>query len=287
MNKAKYLIVAAGMLDALALAGCNPDYTEDLLPLPPNLPHALLEDEKSGDVKNYRFTLTWKRITGKLSSWEEYLEVYDEEIAEAITEVYETWLLYEKKINPLPHYAPADEDEELDFAVYDETSLPWMLDNSDATKKIVINRCWPQSLIKEINAGTKQPTRDAWLGSTAERVEEFKQAVKGIKGMMAAIEKSPLYEFEVDGEPLLKSLHERMAEFIAFPSDPEDYPDYANRPLWVDLEREAMKQGQYYNNDPNLGPQTGPLYEFFFGYVPAPGDYTRPHGIVFPGVSPD
>ena len=119
--------------------------------------------------------------------------------------------------------------------------------------------------------------REAWVNSIADREVEFKQAMEGIKGMMAAIEESPLYEFEVDGEPLLKSLHERMADFVAFPEDPENYPYVEKHRLrWIP-DVELMKQGDY---DPT---QTGPLYEYYFGYPPKDDDYKKISGIKFPG----
>ena len=200
----RYLLVtslaAHTVVGAVMIQSCQTAYV-DSVPLPPNLPYATLEDISSGTVKSYRFTLEWKREPGRLSP----SGVYDEEkTTTAILNAYETWLQYEKAINPLPHYAPADEDDPLDFNVWVKIAK-WKLNNDLDTKKVVINRCWPQSLIKAIKEGTKTATRQAWVDSIEERIVEFKQAMKEIKGMMAALEKSPLYKFEVDGEPLLRA----------------------------------------------------------------------------------
>jgi hypothetical protein len=268
----RYLLVtslaAHIVVGAVMIQSCQTAYV-DSVPLPPNLPYASIETEGSGNAKSYRFTLEWHRADGKLSPSAVYSEA---DTAAAIQEAYDTWLRYEKAINPLPHYAPADEDDPLDFNVWVKNTQ-WKLNNNDVTKKVVINRYWPPSLIKEINEGTKTATRQAWVDSIEERIVEFKQAVEDIKGMMAAIEESAQYEFEVDGEPLLMMLHERMAAFTAYPPDLEVY-QYSNRDLWVEWDVDAWKQGQY-------GESTA-LFESFFGYAPEPKDYTKSVGFVFP-----
>jgi hypothetical protein len=186
--------------------------------------------------------------------------------------------VYEYKINPLPHYAPAVEGGDLDFeTVWGDVAGQWKLIN-DPPKRVVINRCWPPSLIEAIEAKKAEATRDAWLDSLEERIVEFKEAMEDIKDMMAAIEESPLYDFEVNDEPLLEMLHERMAIFTAYPPDPENFV-YGERDKWVySWDIEPMKEGQY----PEKPVKTTPLIEFFFGYAPAPEDYTKPQGKVFP-----
>ena len=254
-------IILGGVLGGLA--SCQ-NATAESLPIPPSLPYASITGES---VENYRFSLIWKMEDSLLSPQ----AVYDEEKTSlAIYEAYYTWEEFEKKINPLPHAVPADPDAPLDFEVWASGTGGKLMLNNDGTKKIVINRCWPQSLI-----GTT-PSRADWIASDVERETEFKQAVKDIKTMMASIEKSPLREFLVNDEPLLAKLHDRMAAFIAYPTDVEghEYGDHLGR--WTAPEEVDLSGGKIISKWDTV--HTGPLYEYFFGYVPIANDYKLPSG---------
>jgi hypothetical protein len=258
-----FLIIAVVLGGVLAgLASCQ-NAPADSLPLPPKLPYASITGE---GVENYRFSLIWKMVDGILSP----SAVYDpEEAAAAIYEAYNTWELFKKKIDARPHAVPADPDAPLDLAVWTTDAIGggYVL-NNNGTKKIVVNRCWPQSLI-----GTTL-TRADWIAARAEREKEFKQAVKDIEAMMASIEKSPLYEFEVNNEPLLVKLHDSMAEVIAFPADVETFA-CEDRDRWAKSDLDDSGGQIKYKLDTV---RTGPLFEYFFGYVPLDTDYISPKG---------
>jgi hypothetical protein len=271
MKKSDLLIAAAivaGLLGGVlaGLASCQNGLTSDIdsLALPPTLPYARITSQ-SGE--SYRFSLAWKMEDVILSPQ----AVYDEaETAAAISNAYNKWEEFERKIYALPHAVPADPDAPPDLAVWElgGGAAGYVLKN-DGTKEIVINRCWPKSLI-----GTTL-TRAAWLASREERQKEFRQVVSDIKAMMASIEKSPLREFLVNDEPLLAKLHDRMAEFIAFPTDAETF-SYEDRPRWMAPGDLDTSGGQIISKWDTA--RTSPLFEYFFGYVPQDTDYVNSKG---------
>jgi hypothetical protein len=261
-----YAVIVIGLSSLLGvIVSCQNGMTSDIesLAMPLTLPNARVEDPSAG-AANARFTLAWKMDDGILSP----SAVWDEaRITEALKEVGNTYQRYLNLIDPVPHEPPDDSDSSLlNYHVWKGGRL----NNGKFT--IVINRYWPQSLIESLAGRT--PTREDWLSSTDARAAAFKQAVKDIKAMMAAIKKSPLYEFEVEGRgTVLKLMYEHMERLIAFPSDP-NY-EYKNRTGWEGADFAAMDSGQVDTT------QSSFLFEYFFGYVPTPTDYDITSGPFF------
>jgi hypothetical protein len=258
------------VIAALFLTTCELEIPDSFI-LPPNLPYASITGEDGGELQNLKFTLTWQRADGMLSA----KPVYDEEVtADAIEAVYNEWQRFEKLIDPRPHFKPAEDadvKDDLDLVcwVFQGGGGGWVLNNEN--EPIVINRYWLPSLIES----EEDLTQAAWLESREDREEAFKQAVKDIRTMQAAIAKSPLYEFEVNGEPLLDMLHGRMETLIAFPEDLENPLIYDNRPRWAITDFDTSEGETKFIYAEN---QTGPLYEYFFGYVPIETDYYKSDG---------
>jgi hypothetical protein len=214
----------------------------DSLALPPNLPYAAIIgktgaalDSAGNPIWNYAFSLTWKREEAILSPSTVY-DLNAPYVQNAIRQVLFQWNEFERYIDPKPH----DETNTMrpTYDVFVMGSGGSKVLNNDEGTRLFLRRCWPRSLMEQ----ETMPTRDEWFASKAERVAEFKQAVKDIKVMMAAIEKSPLLNLEVDGEPILAQVLKRMGDYIAFPADPETH-NYDERGPWLptDLQAEGSK----------------------------------------------
>jgi hypothetical protein len=219
-------------------------------------------------ITNYRFSLNWKYENTVLpSSW----SPEDEIVQDSIRAVFVEWERFEKYTDPKPCDEADSSNPKYDVFVTG-TGGRKVLNNNNGTD-LVLRRCWPRSLTQQETA----PTRAEWNASFDERVAEFKQTVTDIKAMMETLETSPLFSVEVDGEPILEQVHKRMGDYIAFPADPENY-GYAERGPWkepADLQADTSNWKFIYDPD-----QTGPLYEYYFGYAPEKQDYDKPGGIL-------
>jgi hypothetical protein len=272
-----YSIVIIGLSGLFGgIVSCQNGLTSDVesLAIPPKLPRAAIvsgggaeSGSAENSITNYRFSLNWKYENTVLpASW----SPEDPVIQDSIRDVLVEWEQFEKYTDP----KPCDEADSSN-PKYDVIILGGMggqvLENDNGTN-LVLRRCWPLNLTQQGTA----PTRADWDASFDERVAEFKQTVKDIKAMMAALEKSPLFDVEVDGELILAQVHKLMGEYIAFPPDPENHT-YTAREKWVeptDLAADGSERWKFIY-DPA---QTGPLYEYYFGYAPEKMDYEKPDG---------
>jgi hypothetical protein len=196
------------------------------------------------------------------------------EIDDALVAVYEDWRLFEKMTDPRAHVRPTDYNDPLDYAVW----VPGMggavrLDNNGRAD-IELRRCWPRSLLGSA------PTYAGWIASQRDRITEFKEAVKRIKAMRAALQASPLYETEVNGEKPLQQLDIAMGGHIAYPpTDAETFDGIAgkwDRPRWA-AGTDVASSGGLLSSKYDTS-STGPLYEYYFGYAPNASDYLNPGG---------
>jgi uncharacterized protein YjdB len=226
------------------------------------LPFATIEPEPAESYNfktNYGFKLTWEKSTDS-----------EADAVPAVYQVFDTWLEYKKLLNPLPFY-----DMDGDGVWKSEKSLYVFIDSGNGVMKlnntdpdingpIIINRYWPESASTVFD----------WQNSEVIRANAFKKAVAEIETMMAAITKSPLYELkdpDNNGSVPLQSTYNSMADFITYgPST------YTTR---TDFSYELMGNELKAKIDPAV---TGPLYEYYLGYVPP--DYEYP-GPVIPVVS--
>ncbi|GHV74702.1 hypothetical protein AGMMS49940_20040 [Spirochaetia bacterium] len=284
MNKAKRLIVAAGALAVLILAGCdfvrNPDYV-DSFNLPPERPYC--EIVKSGDpgtgYNAVSFVMEWKRPPPGILPYTTLNPVYEKRASIASLDIArEKWEEYTSLIDPLPFYDKGVTNPNPYEVISQAEGLDnqWLLDNRNpaANGNIVIHRYWPKIVDVE-------PTVAVWYAAVATRARAFKKAAAEIEGMMAAIRASPFYAGDtatgtfmdtgntgvlVEVPNPLRQLYDSMAKFIAY-----------NPPLEQCVQRDRFDlsvQNGFYNRRVVLNPLvTGPLYEYYLGYVPYLGDY--------------
>jgi hypothetical protein len=229
--------------------------------MPPNLPLATIEPPPTLPYNfktNYRFKLTWEKIADS-----------DAEAVEAIKQVRDTWMQYTALINPLPFY-DADGDgvpkNDSYFKLFKISADGVKLLNTDpgTNGSIIINRYWPETA----------STVFEWRLLEVIRANAFKTAVKEIETMMADIEGSPLYNLEdpENGIALLQTTSASMGGFIAY-----------NPPTCTTRTAFSLETGGFGNKKAVINPDvTGPLYEYYLGYVPASGDYENPSPLAFP-----
>ncbi|GHU18021.1 hypothetical protein FACS1894163_09600 [Spirochaetia bacterium] len=275
MNKAKSLIIAAGMLAALLLTTCEMEFT-DSLPLPPELPYGKIVKSPDTDISfnNYSFVLEWNRKEGIL-----YPDVVynTEEVTDALDQAYNEWENYTRLINPLPFYdkvgdgkVPENQDDPA-FVVFLNRGSGWKLDNSGANGNIVIRRYWPP--IKDASTGQlKTPTRTEWLeqANIDTRKAAFKKAAGEIEAMIANIETSPFYNTGLPAYASLMKLHTKMVEWISYnpaPAQCIQRMEFSVAPVETTTGAARLPTGT-----------SGPLYEYYLGHAPPPTEYTTNSG---------
>ncbi|GHV76380.1 hypothetical protein AGMMS49942_12010 [Spirochaetia bacterium] len=270
MNKSRFFSIAAGVGIALllgcALAGCdflkNPDYV-DSIPLPPELPYATLSQEEDGA---HQYKLEWKRASGRLLQDAEY---NDSALNEVTQGALDTWREYIRVIDPRPFYDKSGTGlAPVEGAPFEVFNSGGKLDNGNPSGNgnIVIHRYWP----KDAAGNMVTPNRIAWLGAVTARAAAFKKAAGEIEGMLAAIEKSPLY---TKGSEPLRALHEAMANAISH-----------NPPEGQCVQRTMFSVVGGGTKGVAVLPDgvSGFLYEYYLGHVPDSSGYVNTAPLAFP-----
>ncbi|GHV80002.1 hypothetical protein AGMMS49944_17930 [Spirochaetia bacterium] len=293
MNKAKRLIVAAGALAVLILAGCNPDYVESLN-LPPELPFGTIisSSNTSSGYSVHSFVLEWKRGSQALPFVEVDPIAVEKTTFAVLEQLYEKWSEYTSLIDPKPFYdkdkdgtaagGPITSDPYEVFVYERTTDIIGHLNNANPTDNgpIVIHRYWPKLM---------KPTVAMWYYAVATRKMAFKKAAAEIEGMIDSIKAHPLYTagpkmtvhdntgvaIVVDNP--LYNLVPKMEEVIAF-----------NPPLELCVQRSGfdIPGSGLFRKVTLPTDRTGPLYEYYLGYVPYLGDYLDQNDhFAFPGTT--
>ncbi|GHV74701.1 hypothetical protein AGMMS49940_20030 [Spirochaetia bacterium] len=278
MNKSRFLRIAAGLLAVLILAGCdflkNPDYV-DSLNLPRELPYARIVSSSDTTTPGYNahtFVLEWKRKSGLLPYVSKDPE---DDVRGILDDVLEKWGEYASLIDPVPFYdkdgdgKATAEDGTMGFGVYDvliPQGSELCLDNTDPDDNgnIVIHRYWPK--LEDVSEVTPEAiTVEVWYAAEGMRKKAFKNAVTEIEGMIASIKASPLYTTQELPNPL-HYLVEAMEEVISY-NPPLAECEQRDR---FDTTRNGTRGSVVINTDLVM---TGPLYEYYLGYVPYREDY--------------
>ncbi|GHU89948.1 hypothetical protein FACS189476_09530 [Spirochaetia bacterium] len=176
------------------------------------------------------------------------------DLADKLQAALDAWELFMREIDPRPFLDtdkdglapdPDDPTGAGAFRVHSSGKI-----NNGGTAPIVIHRYWPADI----------PTRTAWNADAVVEIRQaaFKKAVADIEAMIAAIDASPF-----SGEPSLQDIRNAMENVISY-----------NPPLEDCRPREGIIwSGGTANFD-----QTEFLYEYYLGYIPAPGEYAQSGG---------
>jgi hypothetical protein len=193
----------------------------------------------------------------------------DKTIKDSLQATSDKWDDFVDKLDPLPFLVPTGGGTK-NYEVWIEDDGKMVLDNSGATGNLVIRRYWKPAW-GTLTVGT-------WPGTNAQRKAAFLEAKEKIEALMADLQASPYWNESYDDEGTtqfpLKELHASMGDFIKVPTTGTLYTD---RGLWD-------KDDLYDNGSTSLVPaKTGPLYELYFGHIPAKSEYANQSGpFVYP-----
>jgi hypothetical protein len=203
--------------------------------------------------EDYQFKLTEESVSGDLDTIDKLKDVYDK------------WLDYVAPMDALPFLSGGKTGSKV-YSVWTESEGGALLDN---TGQLVIPRYWDKAW--------GELTKTNWTDHLDGRVTAFEAAKKRIEDQMAALKTSAFWEvsYEEDGDdPVfpLQKLHESMENFIKVPST-----GLSDRGPWDKDERDEGSGMTILNPA-----KTGPLYELYFGHIPAKNEYVDQSNPVYP-----
>ncbi|GHU98678.1 hypothetical protein FACS189483_06990 [Spirochaetia bacterium] len=217
-----------------------------------------------------------------------------------LEQLFEKWMEYQILIDPRPFYDPDKDGKATDsntgqsaYHVLKFTAPntnDWHLDNKDSTVTgdIVIHRYWPN--LTDALGAPVAPDVEMWYASETTRAKAFKKAAAEVDGMIASIKASPLYtagpKITIYGPTNGIAQEQNNPLYDLIPA--MEYVISYNPPLEQCLQRTGF---DYPESGYPLRPVvlnsnlTGPLYEYYLGYIPYIDDYAdQTDHFAFPGT---